>query len=51
MDSTENQLTKVCVNLYSGDYDSLKELALKQDRDVSWIVRNIVKNHVRNQVR
>ena len=46
MDSQTDSYTKICVNLYTNDLDVLKEEARIQDRDVSWIIRNVVRKHV-----
>lgn len=49
MESKADFLSKICVNLYESDLQAIRRIADDEDRDVSYILRRIVHNHVVSQ--
>lgn len=50
MESKSDFLSKICINLYESDLQAIRKIAADEDRDVAYIVRRIVHNHLVSQV-
>lgn len=47
MESNLDVLSKICVNLYDSDLQRIRSIAKEEDRDISYVIRRIVHNHIK----